>query len=1002
MTTLETTFRSFVTLAVALLLAFPASACAEEPAGGPQVVGSRLAGATAGGGPGAQVVEPDQGVVGTALRLRQLDGVKRVLLIAAHPDDEDTSLITALARGWGAEVAYLSLSRGEGGQNLIGPELDEGLGIVRTGELLAARRLDGGLQLFSRAFDFGYSKSAEETFQYWPREEVLADVVWMVRKFRPQVVVSIFPPDARAGHGQHEVAGIVAHEAFEVAGDPQRFPEQLEGPDAVDAWSPVKLYRSARFNPGSASAELPTGAIDPLLGRSHHQLAMASRSQHRSQDMGTDQDMGPRNTYLELVESRSRDAVAAGEGGVFAGVDTALASVATALPAASRDEVDGAIQRYRELLGRAVSTNPVVDPDATAMALSRAVRSLRGALDAVGSGSGSASVRRVLEKKLAVAEEAILSASRVVVDARTRDDLVVPGETLDVEVTVWNGGGLAIDRAEPSLDLPEGWSARVVEEPPESGGGRGFRSGPDFGGPDYQRMTGAGSVAPGSLARWTFRVQVPDDSEPSRPYFLEQERDGEMYRWPADRSLWGLPRNPPIVTAAVAVVLNPESAPDASDSGGTDTGGTDSGDTDTGPGGTEAGPDGIDLQVERPAEYVGVDDATGEFRTPLLVAPALSVQARPGIMAWPLDQQVARPVTVAIRNQARNGFRGRLLLEAPAGWTVDPGEVSLELEAPGEDRSVTFQVTPGSGAEAGLHELRAVAVSDEGTRYAEGFDIIDYPHIDRDLLFADAVTRVSMFPVRVDEDLRVGYVMGSGDGGAEALSQIGAEVTLLGADAVREGAFEDFDVILLGVRAYETRPDLVGANQQLLDWVRDGGRLIVQYNRYEFSGAGYAPYPVTIDRPHDRVTYEDAPVTLLDPESPVFTRPNRIEAADFEGWAQERGLYFLHDWDERYTPLVEMSDPGEDPLRGSLLITPLGEGLWTYTGIAFFRQFPEGVPGAYRLLANLVSLEPGEWRAHHGTAARDPGDGAGAGDGATTGEVGVVGGIRSERVGGGG
>ncbi|MFP3949255.1 MAG: PIG-L family deacetylase, partial [Longimicrobiales bacterium] len=765
-----------------------------------QVGSPRPGGATAGGSPGAPVVEANQGVVGTDLLLRRLDGVKRVLLIAAHPDDEDTSLITALARGWGADVAYLSLSRGEGGQNLIGPELDEGLGIVRTGELLAARSLDGGLQFFSRAFDFGYSKSAEETFRYWPRDEVLADVVWLVRKFRPQVVVSIFPPDDRAGHGQHEVAGIVAHEAFEVAGDPGRFPEQLEGPDAVEAWTATKLYRSARFDPESATTQLPTGVIDPLLGRSHHQLAMASRSQHRSQDMGTAQDPGPRNTYLALVESRATGAVDGGREpeGIFAGVDTTLTSLAEGLPAERRSGVRDGIDRYREALSEAASTNSAVDPGRTATVLFRAVDPLRTALDALGSGASSdgndesrtgtaaREARSILEGKLDLAEEALLSAGRIVVDARARDDLVVPGETVDVEVTVWNSGGLSVPRAEPVLDLPRGWTARPVPESERSAEDRGFRGGPGSGEDDSDRtgfewMTDPGPVAPGTLARWTFRVRVPEDAELSRPYYLEEPRDGEMYRWPEDRNVWGLPRNPPGVRADVKVVLAP-------------------GDR-TGESGTGSGPaaGSVELGVTRFVDHVGVNDATGEFRTPLLVTPALSVQARPGIMAWPLDQEEARPVTVAVRNQARDGFRGRLRLEAPDGWRVDPGEVPLELEAPGEDRSVTFQVTSpgaadgppgrsGAGADAGIHELRAVAVADDGTRFDEGFDVVDYPHIDRDLLFADAATEVSMFPLDVDEDLRVGYVMGSGDGGAEALSQIGVDVTLLGSDAVREGA----------------------------------------------------------------------------------------------------------------------------------------------------------------------------------------------------------------------
>ena len=890
------------------------------------------------GGAAAQTVVPERGVVGTGLRLRQLDGVKRVLLVGAHPDDEDTSLIAALARGWGAEVAYLSLSRGEGGQNLIGPELDEGLGLVRTGELMAARRLDGGGQFFGRTFDFGYSKSAEETYRYWPREEVLADVVWVIRKYRPQVVVSIFPPGQEAGHGQHQVSGIATHEAFEAAGDPERFTDQLSGPGAVEPWAPAKLYRSSRFDPGDATTGVEAGGVDPLLGRSHFQLAMESRSQHRSQDMGAPQPMGPRSSRLELARSR----VAGGEGGIFAGVDTALVSLAGELPPDHRERVIEVLERYRGLVREAeAGLNPLGDGGAVP-ALARAVDVLEQASAAVDRSGEADRLRTELGRKLQVAREALLSASGIVVEARAEDDMAVPGEEVTVEVAAWNGGSLPMEGVEPVLDLPDGWTAEALE-PASSDGDRSRRE--RFFSADRQSFrTGPGSVEPGSVVRWRYRVRIPEDAELSRPYFLERPRAGQMYRWPENRSLWGLPRNPPVAAARVSLRLDaPGTAERSGGSGG-----------------------GVDLAVRRPVEYVGVDDARGEYRTPFFVVPALSVRSRPGIMAWPADAREERTVSVSLRSQARGGFRGSVRLEAPEGWSVAPSEVLLRFEGPGQERSVRFRVRPDDDIRSGRHVLRAVATSEDGARFAEGFQVVDYPHIRGDLLFEDAETEISVFPVRVDPSLRVGYIMGSGDAGAEALSQIGVDVELLDADRVREGAFDPYDVVVLGVRAYETRPDLVGANEQLLDWVREGGTLIVQYNRYEFSGAGFAPYPVGINRPHDRVTDETAPVTVLAPESPVFTDPNRITAADFEGWAQERGLYFLDEWDAAYTPLLEMSDPGEDPKRGSLLVTPLGEGLWVYSGLAFFRQFPEGVPGAYRLFANLVSLEADEWRAHHG------------------------------------
>lgn len=324
-----------------------------------------------------------EGIVGTGLLLRRLDGVKRVLLIGAHPDDEDTALLTALARGLGVETAYLSLSRGEGGQNLIGPELDEGLGLVRTGELLSARALDGGRQFFTRAFDFGFSKSAEETFRYWPREELLKDVTWVVRTFRPQVIVSVFSGTPQDGHGQHQAAGIMANEVFRVAGDVSRFPEQIAA--GAPAWTPLKLYRLTRRNPGDGTTGIETGSFDPLLGRSYYQIAMESRSQHRSQDMGVGQPMGPRRSTLALVESRGS---AEGPDEIFSGVDTTLVGLGGGLPEGIRGEVVARLEEYRKAVNEAKSSLEVANPWGSAIPLARAVSALRAARDAMRSGGG--------------------------------------------------------------------------------------------------------------------------------------------------------------------------------------------------------------------------------------------------------------------------------------------------------------------------------------------------------------------------------------------------------------------------------------------------------------------------------------------------------------------------------------------------------------------------------------------------------------------------------------
>jgi LmbE family N-acetylglucosaminyl deacetylase len=467
------------------------------------------------------------GAVPTGLLLRQMEGVKRVLMIGAHPDDEDTSLLTTLARGRGAETAYLSLTRGDGGQNLLGPELWEGLGIVRTGELLAARDRDGGRQFFTRAFDYGFSKSADEALSLWPREELLEDVVWVVRKYRPHVIVSVFSGTPRDGHGQHQAAGIMAREAFAAAGDPTRFPDQLAA--GVEAWAPDKLYQTSRrrFFPGAAveddgSLDIETGTLDPLLGRSLLQLSMESRSQHRSQNMGTSQPPGPRKTGVILVESRVPDV---GQE-LFSGIDTTLVGLTAALS----DEVAGEARRhldaYLEAVHRAIDGFGL-DPADIAPALMAAMAHLTAAKAAVGERAGL-EFDLATAAKQAVVSRAIMAATGVSFDVRSLDDVLVPGQTVEVRAQLWNGGASTLSVPEAVVNVPDGWG--VAETSVEG-------------------VSSDGSVDPGALVTWTFNVSVPDDAELSRLYYLQEERDGARYRWPDAPSLWGLPRDPPIVTA---------------------------------------------------------------------------------------------------------------------------------------------------------------------------------------------------------------------------------------------------------------------------------------------------------------------------------------------------------------------------------------------------------------------------------------------------------------------
>jgi len=857
----------------------------------------------------AQTME-GTGAVATGLLLRQLDGVKRVLMIGAHPDDEDTSLLTTLARGWGAETAYLSLTRGDGGQNLLGPELWEGLGIVRTGELLAARKLDGGDQFFARAFDYGYSKSAEEALSLWPHDELLADVVWIVRKYRPHVIVSVWSGTPNDGHGQHQASGIVAREAFAAAGDPTRFSEQLAF--GVEAWAPAKLYRSSRSRffrgggaPDDGSLKIETGNLDPLLGRSLLQLSMESRSQHRSQNMGSAQIPGPRTTGVILVESRVLDV---GQE-IFSGIDTTLVGLTTGLPARVASEAGGHLEAYRTSVGRAIDRFGL-DPSEIAPDLMAAIAHLDAARDVVGD-AGSVEFDQATAAKRDVANRALMAAVGVSFEVRSQDDLLVPGQTVQVMARLWNGGGYTLSAPEVTLNAPGGWA---VSETSVDG------------------ILPEGTVAPGALVTWTFEVRVPYDADLSRLYYLREDRNGARYRWPDDHTLWGLPRDPVSVTGYADFTFRVDG---------------------------EAG--GVSRRVSADWRYVGVNPAFGEFEKPVLVVPAVSVVVAPRGVTWPQGRLGARTVSVVVRSEAEGGSRGEVSMSAPSGWIVAPTSQPFELDEAGTERVVTFEILPDATVDAGRHVFVVVATTEDGRSYEEGYALIDYEHIERTALFAPAELTVSVVPLAVTEGLRVGYIMGSGDDGPEAIRQMGAEVELLDEAWVRDGDFDGFGTVVLGVRAYETRPDLRASAGQLLDFARAGGTVIVQYNRGPLGRL--APYDMQVGRGSPRVADETAPIRMLEPTAPVFTTPNRITNADFEDWVQERGLYFASEWDEGYMPLLELNDPGEVPRHGSMLVASVGDGLFVYAALSFFRQWAGQVPGAYRLFANLISLNAEAWNA---------------------------------------
>jgi LmbE family N-acetylglucosaminyl deacetylase len=814
----------------------------------------------------AQLEPPSTGgLVGLDRELRMLGGEKRVLMIGAHPDDEDTELLTVLVRGLGAEAAYLSLNRGEGGQNLIGPELGPALGLIRTEELLAARRLDGARQYFTRAYDFGYSKSLDETWRHWPRDTVLKDVVRIVRRFRPQVIVSVFSGTPRDGHGQHQAAGWAAREAFQAAGDATRFPE-LAREEGLAPWTPQKLYRSTWFDTTATTLVLEGGALDRAAGLSYHQIAMAGRSLHRSQDMGRIQGLGPSRVRLALVEDRTgRDA-----GTLFSGVDTTVTAGGS---------LSSSVERSLPGSG---------SPAGAELAQLLALRSRWTAA-------------RVSADRLGHLDRAIVAASGVVCDARSDDDRVVPGQRIAVALECWNTG------TEPH------------DVTAELRGGGAIR-------PDSAAATLR--LEPGALVRRQVTATVAPDAPLTAPYFHLSAANPALYDWsaapPAER---GEPSGPPELTGTFLI-------------------------------------DGA-VRSEREVTLRINDQARGEVRRPVTIVPRVALAIDPAMVVWPAGSRVPRRFTVTVTHGARDTTAGTVRLELPAGWPAVPAR-SFELTREDQREIVTYEVRPPAAPAEGLVRVRALARDAAGREYTAGVATVDYPHIrPRSYPFpAEAMIRVA--PLALPSVARVGYVRGASDRVPEALAGVGVPVTLLDAAALERGDLDRFDAIVVGPRAYESEPALLEYNDRLLAYVRAGGLLLVQYQQQLFFDGGYAPYPLTVGGPsstpgappvvHDRVTEETAPVRLLAPADPVALVPNRLGDADWQGWVQERGLYFARSWHPAYRPLLETHDPGDPPLEGGLLVAKVGRGTYVYTGLSFFRQLPAGVPGAFRLFANLLAL----------------------------------------------
>jgi LmbE family N-acetylglucosaminyl deacetylase len=810
--------------------------------------------------------------------LRMLGHQKRVLMIGAHPDDEDTDLLVMLTRREGAEAAYLSLTRGEGGQNLIGSELGEALGILRTEELMAARNIDGAQQFFTRAYDFGFSKTLDDTWAHWPKDSVLKDVVRIVRRFRPQVIVAVFSGTPRDGHGQHQASGWAAQEAFRIAGDATRFPE-LKTEEGLEPFTPTKLYIEAWFNPSAATLTLDGGEVEKLSGKTYHQLAMMGRSLHRSQDMGRLQEFGPNLSRLTFKESRTASAdVGAGWTAFWSGVDTVLKAPA---------EHFAALAEARAAAGR--------DPIAVGAALDRADQTLQPGARPL--------VDVIAEEYRGHLARARSTVAWLFVDGVAARSRFAVGEQVEVVFTARNAGRQAL------RDM--NWLAFARE----------IVTSPD-------RTSGV-TLDPGATAEFRARFTPPVGSRPSTPYYMLAPREGDLYRWPSgERITRGAPRSWEEVRGGMF----------------------------------QAGSGSI-LDAGPLRSFVGGserirDQANGEVRHPVVIVPRIGVKLTPGVAVVRTsatgDARVVR-ADVTLESGLTSAVSGTVTIEVPNGWPK-PVPVPFTLAA-GAAAHVAIRVAVPTGVDDGQYPIRAVATDGAGQRYDVGAFTVDYPHIRQQQYTKPSTARIEVIELTPPLARRVAYVRGAADRVPEALGAAGLQVTLLDSVQLSSGDLSGYDAIVIGPRAYEIDSALVRNNGRLLDYARNGGRLIVQYQQQVYLEGGFAPFTLG---GNSRITDENAPVTMLGATpaqsalAPLFRNPNAIGPEDWQGWIQERALYCPTNWGEGLNPLLAMNDPGEAPIRGCLLEGKVGRGSYVYTGISFFRELPAGVPGAYRLFFNLL------------------------------------------------
>ncbi|NNF18184.1 MAG: PIG-L family deacetylase, partial [Flavobacteriaceae bacterium] len=796
--------------------------------------------------------------------LKELNFFGRALYIAAHPDDENTRLIAYLSKEQKARTAYLSVTRGDGGQNLIGQELRELLGVLRTQELLAARRVDGGEQYFTRANDFGYSKHPDETLKIWDKEAVLGDVVWVIRNFQPDVIINRFDHRTPGStHGHHTSSAMLSTEAFDLAGDAAAYPGQL---NEVDPWQPKRLFFNTswwfygsqeNFEKADKSNMLTfdTGIYYPVLGKSNNEIAAQASSQHLSQGFGRMLQRGSENEYIELLKGDSF----ASTKELFDGIDT------------SWSRIEGG-EEIGQLLYPLENNFNFKDPSVHLPDLLKA----HGMLSALGDSSWK-------DQKLKELEQIILSVSGIFLEAVSDEPSSYPGGAVTVALEV-------INRSKNDVTLV---SADLTATPLQS-----FDKKLE----DNQKLTES------------LKLTIPADAAYSSPYWLNEKGSLGMYKV-EDRSLIGQPETPREFKAVFKLNIA-----------------------------------GYPLEVTRPIIHKYSEPDKGEIYRPFEILPEVTARFSEPVFIYTNGYPHLIPVRIRAN---RNNVKGSIALDTKDGWSTEETNIPFEIANKGDEITVNFSLTsPTTESES---EIRPV-ISLDGKKLSRELVTIDYDHIPTQSVLLPASAKVVRLDIKkAGED--IGYIAGAGDLVPESLRQIGYKVSMIDPATIQKGSLDKYDAIVVGIRAYNVLDELKFKQPFLFEYVKKGGNLILQYNtagRRDADMDFLAPYPLQLSR--DRVSDENAPVDIIAPDHPLVNKPNTINQDDFEGWVQERGLYFPGSWDQAFTPILSMNDSGESPKKGSLLVAPYGKGHYIYTGLSFFRELPAGVPGAYKLFANMLSL----------------------------------------------